>query len=85
MDGELSADRRTLLRFRWGAQGMILMEWTNLPLDAARTTSTQTVYAVSGPAAAPHIVTAHNFLCSKDYYSGIDYSLPVQIELLFGP
>ena len=85
MDGELSADRRTLLRFRWGGQGVILMEWTNLPLDAARTTPTQTVYAASGPAAAPHIVTAHNLFCSKDYYSGIDYSLPVRIELLFGP
>lgn len=84
VEGELSADRKTLLRVQLVVVGIKVIEWVDIPLDATRTTATQTVYAISGPAAASHVVTAYPVFCGLDY-SGIDYSREVQLEVLFGP
>jgi hypothetical protein len=82
--GELSADRKVLLSYKYEIGPQTWIHWVNLPLDAARTTATQLVFAASGQAAAQHIVTAYPMICSSTH-SGIDYAKPVLIELWLGP
>ncbi|HSB63341.1 MAG TPA: hypothetical protein VLJ18_04205, partial [Thermoanaerobaculia bacterium] len=81
--GELSADRKTLISFKYAFGGATWLQWANLPLDVARSTPDQPVFAASGLAAADHILVADPFLC--DNHSGIDYGKPVLIEIWLGP
>jgi hypothetical protein len=88
--GEVSADRKTLLSFKFEDAGLggpfvTYMHWVNLPLDAARSTSGQLVFAVAGEAAASHIAVAKTRVCSPAYYSGVDYSKPVLLEVFLDP
>jgi hypothetical protein len=84
--GEISADRKVLLSFKWEyeAVGVTWMHWVNLPLDTARSTPDQLVFAAAGQAAADHIAAAYPVFCESDH-SGIDYSKPVLIEIWLGP
>jgi hypothetical protein len=86
MQGELSADGKTVLYFRYGYGATTFFHWVNVPLVPARSTSNLSIFAVSGGAAHDHIVTVGTAFCFIDpeRWGGIDWSQPVAIEVWLG-
>ncbi len=80
--GELSADRKTLLWFKADGTWSFKSHWINLPLDPVRSVSGRLVFAVAGEAARPHIVFEQS--CGTGYPT-IDFNQPLKLEVWLAP
>jgi hypothetical protein len=81
LSGTLSTDGKTLLAFTWKSpSNETLIDWHDLPLIAARSTSELAIFGAYGEAARSHITTwcgCGSFSCGWQ----INYELPVTVEV----